>query len=113
MPVVELTTTGRKSGLARTTMLTSPYQEDSTIVVVASRGGDDTNPAWFLNLRDDPKVMVKLGPKPAAPMIAQIADADERARIWPIIAGKHRNYAGYQRKTDREIPLVLLRPAGD
>ena len=111
MPVVELTTTGRKSGQPRTTMLTSPYQEDSTIVVVASRGGDDTNPAWFLNLRDDPKVMVKLGPKPAESMIAEIADADERARIWPIIASKHRNYAGYQRKTDREIPLVLLRPA--
>jgi deazaflavin-dependent oxidoreductase (nitroreductase family) len=109
MPVVELTTTGRKSGQARTTMLTSPYQEDSTIVVVASRGGDDTNPAWFLNLRDDPKVMVKLGPKPAESMIAEIADANERARIWPIIASKHRNYAGYQRKTDREIPLVLLR----
>ena len=64
MPVIELTTTGRKSGQPRTTMLTSPYQEDSTFVVVASRGGDDTNPAWFLNLRDDPKVMVKLGPKP-------------------------------------------------
>jgi deazaflavin-dependent oxidoreductase (nitroreductase family) len=112
MPVIELTTTGRKSGQPRTTMLTSPYQEDSTIVVVASRGGDDTNPAWFLNLRDDPKVMVKLGPKPAESMIAEIADANERARVWPIIASKHRNYAGYQRKTEREIPLVLLRPAG-
>jgi deazaflavin-dependent oxidoreductase (nitroreductase family) len=113
MPVIELTTTGRKSGQQRTTMLTSPYQEDSTIVVVASRGGDDFNPAWFLNLRDDPKVKVKLGPKPPQSMIAQIADANERARIWPIIAGKHRNYAGYQSKTNREIPLVLLRPAGD
>jgi deazaflavin-dependent oxidoreductase (nitroreductase family) len=111
MPVIELTTTGRKSGQPRTTMLTSPYQEDSTIVVVASRGGDDTNPAWFLNLRDDPNVMVKLGPKPAEPMVAEIADANERARIWPTIASKHTNYAGYQRKTDRQIPLVLLRPA--
>ena len=111
MPVVELTTTGGKSGQARTTMLTSPYQEDSTIVVVASRGGDDTNLAWFLNLRDDPKVMVKLGLKPAESMIAEIADANERARIWPIIASKHRYFAGYQRKTDREIPLVLLRAA--
>ena len=82
------------------------------MVIVASRGGDDTNPAWFLNLRDDPKVMVKLGPKPPTSMIAEIAGADERARIWPIIASKHRNYAGYQRKTDREIPLVMLRPVG-
>jgi len=112
MPVIELTTTGRKSGQTRMTMLTSPYQEDSTIVIVASRGGDDTNPAWFLNLRDDPKVMVKQGPTPAVPMIAEIADAEDRARIWPIIASKHRNYSGYQRKTERQIPLVLLRPAG-
>lgn len=112
MPVLELTTTGRKTGQPRTTMLTSPYQEDTTIVVVASRGGDDTNPAWFLNLRDDPEVTVKLGPKPPVSMTAQIADADERARIWPIISVKHSNYAGYQRKTEREIPLVLLRPMG-
>src|SRR5580698_2895321 len=112
MPVIELTTTGRKSGHARTTMLTSPYQEDSTIVVVASRGGDDTNPAWFLNLRDDPKVAVKLGPKPPVSMIAEVASAVERGQIWPIITGKHSNYAGYQGKTDREIPLVLLRPVG-
>jgi deazaflavin-dependent oxidoreductase (nitroreductase family) len=112
MPVLELTTTGRKSGQPRATMLTSPFQEDSTIVVVASRGGDDTNPAWFLNLRDDPKVTVKLGRSPAVSMIAEVADADERARIWPIISSKHGNYAGYQRKTEREIPLVLLRPVG-
>ncbi len=112
MPVIELTTTGRKSGKLRTTMLTSPHQEDSTIVVVASRGGDDTNPAWFLNLRDDPKVMVKRGPAPPTAMIAEIADAGERARIWPIVASTYHGYAGYQSRTDREIPLVLLRPAG-
>jgi deazaflavin-dependent oxidoreductase (nitroreductase family) len=87
-------------------------REDSTIVVVASRGGDETNPAWLLNLRDDPKVMVKLGPKPPVSMIAEIADAEERARIWPIITSRHHGYAGYQRKTEREIPLVPLGPTG-
>jgi deazaflavin-dependent oxidoreductase (nitroreductase family) len=110
MPVLELTTIGRKSGQPRTTMLTSPYQEDSTIVVVASRGGDDTNPAWFLNLRDNPTVTVKLGPQAPVPMVAKIADAEQRARIWPVITSSHKNYAGYQRKTEREIPLVLLQP---
>jgi deazaflavin-dependent oxidoreductase (nitroreductase family) len=110
MPVIELTTTGRKSGKLRSTMLTSPYQEDSTLVIVASRGGDDTNPAWFLNLREDPKVTVKLGPEPPVSMTAEIAGPNERSRIWPIITGKYSNYADYQRKTDREIPLVLLRP---
>jgi deazaflavin-dependent oxidoreductase (nitroreductase family) len=112
MPVIELTTTGRKSGAQRSTMLTSPYQEDSTIVVVASRGGDDTHPAWLLNLRDNPNVMVKRGHDAPAPMTAEIADAAERARIWPLITAKYSHYAGYQRKTDREIPLVLLRPSG-
>lgn len=110
MPVVELTTTGRRSGLARSTMLTSPYQEASTIVLVASRGGDDRHPAWFLNLLDQPEVAVSVGGKPPQHMRAEVADAAERARLWPVIADSHRNYAGYQRKTEREIPLVLLRP---
>jgi deazaflavin-dependent oxidoreductase (nitroreductase family) len=110
MPVLELTTTGRKSGQPRSTMLTSPFQEDSTLVIVASRGGDDHHPAWFLNIESNPNVMVKRGPKGPEAMTAEVASAEDRARIWPIIADKYRNYAGYQRKTDREIPLVLLRP---
>jgi deazaflavin-dependent oxidoreductase (nitroreductase family) len=110
MPVIELTTTGRRSGQSRTTMLTSPHQEGSTIVIVASRGGDDHHPAWFLNLREQPEVTVSVRGKPAQRMRAEIADSDERARLWPLITTSHRNYAGYQRKTNREIPLVLLRP---
>ncbi|MHB8246743.1 MAG: nitroreductase/quinone reductase family protein [Acidimicrobiales bacterium] len=110
MPVVELTTTGRRSGQARRTMLTSPYQEGSTIVIVASRGGDDHHPAWYLNLRDHPEVTVSLRGERARRMLAQVAGPAERARLWPIIAADHPNYAGYQQKTTREIPLVLLSP---
>ena len=110
MPVIELTTTGRHSGQPRTTMLTSPYQEGSTIVIVASRGGDDRHPAWYLNLRDHPEVRVAMDGQPAQPMRAETADPQDRARIWPLITADHRNYAGYQRKTKREIPVVLLRP---
>jgi deazaflavin-dependent oxidoreductase (nitroreductase family) len=91
-------------------MLTSPLQEGDTIVVVASRGGDDTHPAWFLNLRDNPDVQVAMVGHPKRPMRAKIATAEERARMWPVITGKHKNYAGYQKRTDREIPLVLLDP---
>ena len=112
MPVLELTTTGRKSGQPRAVMLTSPLQEGSTIVVVASRGGDDTHPAWFLNLRDNPDVTVSFKGGPPQPMRARPADAEERARMWPLVTAEHKNYAGYQTKTDREIPLVLLEPAG-
>ncbi len=110
MPVLELTTTGRKSGQRRSVMLTSPVQEGTSLVVVASRGGDDQHPAWFLNLRDDPQVEVAMGGKPKQPMRARVADAGERARLWPLVTADHKNYADYQTKTDREIPLVLLEP---
>jgi deazaflavin-dependent oxidoreductase (nitroreductase family) len=110
MPVLELTTIGRKSGQPRTVMLTSPLQEGQTIVVVASRGGDDTHPAWFLNLRDHPEVEVVYQGEPARKMTARVADEDERARLWPRVTADHQNYAGYQSKTEREIPLVLLEP---
>jgi deazaflavin-dependent oxidoreductase (nitroreductase family) len=110
MPVVELTTTGRKSGQPRSVMLTSPIQEGTTMVVVASRGGDDQHPAWFLNLRDNPDVQVATKGKPKQPWRARVATPEERARLWPQVAAKYKNYAGYQTKTDREIPLVLLEP---
>lgn len=110
MPVLELTTTGRKSGQPRSSMLTAPVQEGDDLVIVASRGGDDTHPAWFLNLRDKPEVEVALVGQPKRPYIAHIADADERARLWPKITADHKNYAAYQKKTDREIPVVILKP---
>lgn len=112
MPVLELTTTGRRSGRARSVMLTSPVQEGETFVVVASRGGDDTHPAWFLNLEADPQVQVARNGGDPEPYRATIADAAERDRLWPLITRDHDNYAGYQHKTDREIPVVTLRPAG-
>jgi deazaflavin-dependent oxidoreductase (nitroreductase family) len=108
MPVLELTTIGRKSGEPRSVMLTSPLQEGSTIVVVASRGGDDRHPAWFLNLRENPAVEVRYQGRPAQRMHARAATAEERERLWPLVTAKYKNYAGYQSRTQREIPLVLL-----
>ena len=110
MAVLELTTVGRKSGEPRSVMLTSPLQEGDTFVIVASRGGDDHHPAWYLNLAANPEVQVVWKGKPKVTMAARTATADERARMWPIITEKYKNYAGYQTKTDREIPLVLLTP---
>ena len=108
MPVLELTTTGRKSGKLRSVMLTSPIQEGESIVIVASRGGDDVHPAWYLNLVANPQVQVKLKGKPTKTMTARTATADERARLWPIVEQKYKGYAGYQQRTDREIPLIFL-----
>ena len=110
MPVIRLTTVGRRSGQPRETLLTSPYQEGSTIIIVASRGGDDRHPAWYLNLRDHPEVMVSVGGGPVQPMRAEVANPEVRARLWPLITVDHRNYAGYQTKTTHEIPVVLLHP---
>ena len=111
MPVLELTTTGRRSGRSRSVMLTSPHREGERIVIVAAKGGEDTHPAWFLNLRENPQVVVSMKGAPDVPMLARGASREERERFWPIVAGSHANYAGYQEKTDREIPLVLLEPA--
>jgi deazaflavin-dependent oxidoreductase (nitroreductase family) len=112
MPVLELTTIGRKSGEPRSVMLTSPWKDGDNYVIVASRGGDDQHPAWFLNLRDHPDVKVRLKGKEPEPMRARITEGEERARLWKSLSEKHKNYAGYQTKTDREIPVVVLEPAG-
>jgi deazaflavin-dependent oxidoreductase (nitroreductase family) len=108
MPVLELTTIGRKSGEPRSCLLTSPIQENGEIVIVASRGGDDHHPAWYLNLLETPQVQVSYKGAPHKIMTARTANSDERARMWPIVAGAYKGYAGYQEKTSREIPLVIL-----
>lgn len=110
MPALELTTIGRRSGRPHRVMLTAPITEGDTLVVVASRGGDDVHPAWLLNLRDNPAVELSRPGQPKQAMHARIATAEERARLWPLITADHRNYAGYQKRTAREIPLVLLEP---
>jgi deazaflavin-dependent oxidoreductase (nitroreductase family) len=113
MPVLQLTTIGRKTGRPRTVMLTSPLQEGSTVVVVASRGGEDEHPAWLLNLRDNPDVEVSMKGRAKQRMHARIATPGERARLWPEVAATHKNYAEYQTKTTREIPLVLIEPMAE
>lgn len=110
MPVLKLTTVGRKSGVKREVMLTSPLQMGDTWVIVASKGGDDDHPAWYLNLLAEPRVEVDIRGTRSV-RTARVATADERATMWPRITEAHANYAGYQSRTSREIPLVLLEPA--
>ncbi len=113
MPVVELTTIGRKSGEPRTTMLTTPWQEDTSTIIVASRGGDDKHPAWFLNLQANPSVEVRIGGGAQQQMRARVAEGDERTRLWDSLTAAHQNYADYQSGTDRLIPVVVLEPVAD
>ena len=111
MEVIALTTTGRKSGAERTVLLTSPIKDGDAIVVIASRGGDTKNPAWFLNLSADPNVGVSRRRRPAEPMIARVANPEERERLWPRITKVYKYYDGSQDRAGREIPVVLLEPA--
>jgi len=110
MPVVKLTTTGRKSGQPRATMLTSPLHDERRVVLVASAGGAAKHPAWYLNLSQGPHVTVTMAGK-ERPMVARTASAEEKAELWPQITAAYEGYAGYQAKTDRNIPVVILEPA--
>jgi deazaflavin-dependent oxidoreductase (nitroreductase family) len=111
MPILELTTTGAKSGQKRTSVLTTPLSDGDSIVVVASRGGDPRNPAWLYNLKANPDVEVAFPGEKPRPMKARVATADERARLWPKVVERYKGYGDYQRRAEREIPLVLLDPA--
>jgi deazaflavin-dependent oxidoreductase (nitroreductase family) len=106
--VLILTTTGRQSGQQRNSPLI--YGEnDGGYLVVASKGGADEPPAWYLNLQANPEVAVQVhGEKFTAR--ARTATAEEKPALWRQMAGIWPQYDDYQRKTDREIPVVILEP---
>lgn len=107
MPVVMLATTGRRSGKRRTTMLTSPVHDGERVVLVASFGGDDRHPTWFLNLREHPEVEVTMLGRRRR-MRARVATDEEKAELWPRVTAAFRAYGAYRHRTERDIPLVIL-----
>lgn len=109
MPVVLLTTTGRRSGARRTAVLTSPVQEGDRVVLVASYGGDDRHPAWFLNLRAHPEVELTMHGRRRT-MHARVASGEEKVALWPRVVARYPGYGRYQERTGRDIPLVVLEP---
>jgi deazaflavin-dependent oxidoreductase (nitroreductase family) len=92
-------------------MLTSPVQLGDEIVLVASYGGNDRHPAWFLNLREHPTVEVVMSGR-SGPMRARIAAREEKSELWPRVTAAYGSYATYQERTERDIPLVILEPMG-
>jgi deazaflavin-dependent oxidoreductase (nitroreductase family) len=103
-----LATTGRRSGTARRTCLIYGTS-GGNYVVVASKGGADEDPAWFMNLEADPSVGVQVGTRRFTAR-ARAASAAERGPLWAQMVNIFPLYDDYARKTDREIPVVLLTP---
>jgi deazaflavin-dependent oxidoreductase (nitroreductase family) len=100
---------GAKSGALRTSpLLYIPDGED--LVLVASKGGFPKNPAWFHNLRANPVTYVQVGDERRR-VRARVATPDERARLWDLAVAVWPGYDDYRRRTDREIPLVILEPS--
>lgn len=111
MQTLELHTIGRKSGERRSTLLSSPVFGPDRIIVIASLGGASHHPAWYLNLVANPHVEITVRGE-TKPYIARTASAEEKAELWPeITRGFGNPYAGYQRSTTRDIPVVICEPA--
>jgi deazaflavin-dependent oxidoreductase (nitroreductase family) len=109
MPVLLLTTTGRRSGQERTVPLTY-FEDGDALLVVGSKGGSPRHPDWYLNLGADPEVEVQVGGEHRL-LRARTATAEEAERLWPMVLARAPVYGKYRTKTSREIPLVLLEPS--
>ena len=108
-PVLLLDHIGRKSGQRRTTpVIYMPDGDD--LIVVASRGGSDANPAWWLNLKANPQTTVQVGSERRR-VVAHEATPEEKQRLWPRLVDVYSDYAVYQRRTERQIPVIVLSPA--
>jgi deazaflavin-dependent oxidoreductase (nitroreductase family) len=105
-PVLLLETTGRRTGLPRRTPLQFE-RIDGHVVVAAAANGAPTDPAWYRNLKAQPFARVRLG-RDEGPAVARIADAEQRARLWPALCARNPALEKAQRRAGREIPVVVL-----
>jgi len=108
MQMMLLTTTGRRSGQPRTTPLNC-MRDGDRYLAVASYGGDDRDPQWFKNLQANPEATIQVGPDTVR-VRATVATPEEKDALWPKVIAAYKGYDGYQRKTDRSIPVVILSP---
>jgi deazaflavin-dependent oxidoreductase (nitroreductase family) len=97
---------GAKSGKRRTSPLLY-IQDGDDLVIIASKGGNPRHPAWYHNLRANPETEVQVGSERRR-VRARVADPEERDRLWPKAVATYGGYAGYQKRTNREIPVVIL-----
>ena len=97
---------GAKSGKRRTTPLLYTKDGDD-LIIVASKGGHPKNPGWYHNLKANPDTEIQVGSE-RRKVHAHVADDEERERLWPKVVAQYGGYAGYQKRTERKIPLVVL-----
>jgi F420H(2)-dependent quinone reductase len=107
-PILLLEHVGAKSGRKRTSPL-AYLKDGDDVVIVASKGGHPRNPAWFHNLRANPDTTVRIGTE-SRRVRARVASPEERGRLWPKVVELYGGYEGYQARTKRAIPLVVLEP---
>ena len=107
-PILLLNTVGRKSGKKRTSPLLYAMDGED-FVIIASKGGASAHPAWYLNLMANPEATVEIEDREVR-VRAEEADSEEKSRLWQKMVEKYPAYDAYQEKTEREIPLLVLRP---
>jgi len=108
LPVLLLTATGRKTGKQRTLPL-GYIMDDSDYVITASAGGADKNPGWFFNIRSNPQATIQV--KDAHIKVkAEVAGQEKKSELWARLVEVAPNFAGYEKRTSREIPMVILHP---
>ncbi|HEX5699737.1 MAG TPA: nitroreductase family deazaflavin-dependent oxidoreductase [Rubrobacter sp.] len=107
-PILLLSTVGRKSGKKRTSPLLYAMDGED-FIIIASKGGAATHPAWYLNLKANPEATVEIGDLEVR-VEAEVSDPEDKARLWQKMVEMYPAYDDYQRKTEREIPLLVLRP---
>lgn len=105
-PVLLLTTVGRKTGKRRTTPVLYIVDQNRW-VLCASNGGRPKDPSWWFNLKKNPQAEIQVG-KEMRKVSARQATADEKGKFWPLLAKMYPGYDNYQKKTDRQIPVVIL-----
>ncbi len=108
MPVLLLTTTGRKTGKQRTLPLIY-IMDGSAYVITASAGGADKHPGWFFNIRSNPQVVIQVKDTQIK-VTAEIAGPEKKSELWARLVAVAPNFAGYQKRTSRDIPMVILHP---
>jgi deazaflavin-dependent oxidoreductase (nitroreductase family) len=109
--ILMLTTTGRKSGQARSIAIYY-FRDGDNLVVIASNGGEDYDPAWWLNLKSHPEAVVQIGSRKLT-VAAEEATGEERERLWNMVKREEPQFRTYEKLSKRQIPVVVLRPVGD